>query len=314
MRHVHGRDNAVADALSRVELGDNPACMAVGYPDLNLLSMAQAQQADPGVQAYRTAITRLVLSDIPIPGTTTTLLCDTSTGVARPIVPLSWRRVVFDAIHGLAHPGIKTTRKMMAARFVWHGINKQVGQWAKTCIACQKAKVHRHVSAPMEHGQLPDSRLQRIHVDIVGPLPISQGCTYLFTIIDRYTRWPEAIPMADATAATCARALLSHHVAQFGVPTDITSDRGPQFTSNALSTLLGAQLHRTTAYHPQANGIVERFHRQLKAALRAQGQLGWMSFRWDSAQPQRRTLVVLLQSLSMAQQSAFQESFFKLQL
>ena len=56
------------------------------------------------------------------------------------------------------------------------------------------------------------------------------------------------------------------------MPTDITSDRGAQFTSNlwtALSQLLGAQLHRTTAYHPQANGIVERFHRQLKAALRA---------------------------------------------
>ena len=272
VRHVHGRDNAVADALSRVELSRNPVCMAAGFPDFNLLNMAQAQQADSGVQAYRTAITRLVLADIPIQGTTTTLLCDTSTGVARPIVPLSWRRVVFDAIHCLAHPGIKTTRKMVAARFVWHGINKQVGHWAKTCVPCQKAKVQRHASAPLEHGQLPDRRFQRIHVDIVGPLPISQGSTYLFTIIDRFTRWPEAIPMADATAATCARVLLSHHVAQFGVPTDTTSDRGPQFTShlwNALSTLLGAQLHRTTAYHPQANGIVERFHRQLKAALRA---------------------------------------------
>ena len=78
--------------------------------------------------------------------------------------------------------------------------------------------------------------------------------------------------MADATAASCARALLSHHVTQFGVPADITSDRGAQFTSSlwtALSTLLGVQLHRTTAYHPQANGIVEHFHRQLKAALRA---------------------------------------------
>ena len=69
-----------------------------------------------------------------------------------------------------------------------------------------------------------------------------------------------------------ARALMSHHIAQFSVPTDISSDRGPQFTSNlwtALWKLLGAQLHRTTAYHPQANGIVERFHRQLKAALKA---------------------------------------------
>ena len=78
--------------------------------------------------------------------------------------------------------------------------------------------------------------------------------------------------MADATATSCAQALMSHHIAQFGVPTDITTDTGPQFTSNLWTTLgklLGAQLHHTTAYHPQANGIVERFHRQLKAALKA---------------------------------------------
>ena len=156
VRHVHGRDNAVADALSRVELSDIPVCMA----DLDLLSMARAQQMDAGVQAYRTAITRLVFADIPIPGTNTTLLCDTSTGVSQPVVPLSWRRVVFDAIHGLAHPGIRASRKMVAARFVWHGMNKQVGTWARTCIPCQKAKVHQHVSAPLEHGQLPDRRFQ----------------------------------------------------------------------------------------------------------------------------------------------------------
>ena len=139
-------------------------------------------------------------------------------------------------------------------------------------FACQRAKVQRHVTAPLEHCQLPDRRFQRLHVDIVGPLPLSHGNTYLFTIIDRYTRWPEAIPMADATASSCAHALLSQHIARFGVPSDITSDRGPQFTSNlwtALSKLLGVQLHRTTAYHPQANGIVERLHRQLKAALKA---------------------------------------------
>ncbi len=141
VRHVHGRDNAVADALSRVELSVNQVCGSVDALDLDLVNMAQAQQEDAGVQAYRTAITGLVLADLPIPGTNTTLLCDTSLGTPRPIVPQSWRRVVFDAIHGLAHPGIKTTRKMVSARFVWHSINKHVGTWAKTCIPCQKAKV-----------------------------------------------------------------------------------------------------------------------------------------------------------------------------
>ena len=158
------------------------------------------------------------------------------------------------------------------AHFAWHGINIDVGTWARTCISCQKSKVQRHITAPLEHGRLPDRHFQHLHVDIVGLLPTSQGMTYLLTIIDRYTCWPETIPMADATVASCALAFFSHHIAQYGVPSDVSSDRGPQFTSNlwsALSKLLGAQLHCTIAYHPQANGIVERFHRQLKVALKA---------------------------------------------
>ena len=96
--------------------------------------------------------------------------------------------------------------------------------------------------------------------------------TYLFTIIDRFTRWSEVVPLPDAHSSTCASALLEHWIARFGVPEDVTSDRGRQFTS-ALSTmlnkLLGIEAKTTTAYHPQANGMVERFHRQLKTALKA---------------------------------------------
>ena len=70
----------------------------------------------------------------------------------------------------------------------------------------------------------------------------------------------------------CAQALVSHWISRFGLPMDISSDRGPQFTSqlwSSLAQLLGTQLHHTTAYHPQSNGLVERFHRHLKSALRA---------------------------------------------
>ena len=85
-----------------------------------------------------------------------------------------------------------------------------------------------------------------------------------------FTRWPEAIPMPDATVKTCARAFLFNWVARFGVPANISTDRGPQFTARLWDTLvhlLGVRLHRTCAYHPQANGLVERFHRHLKSAL-----------------------------------------------
>ena len=78
--------------------------------------------------------------------------------------------------------------------------------------------------------------------------------------------------MTDATAESCASALLSGWVSRFGVPTTITSDRGQQFESDlwkSLMTLLGATRLRTTAYHPQANGLVERFHRHFKTGLKA---------------------------------------------
>ena len=77
---------------------------------------------------------------------------------------------------------------MLTNRWEWHSVNKQVGIWAKTCVPCQKAKVQRHVTAVLQHGKLLDRRFQRIHVDIVGPLPISQGKICQLTIIDSYTR------------------------------------------------------------------------------------------------------------------------------
>ena len=83
---------------------------------------------------------------------------------------------------------------------------------------------------------------------------------------------PEAIPLVDAQTTTCAKALALHRTARFGVPAELTSDRGSQFTSElwaTLSQLNGTRLHRTTAYHPQSNGIVERFYRHLKSALMA---------------------------------------------
>jgi transposase InsO family protein len=107
-------------------------------------------------------------------------------------------------------------------------------------------------------------------VDLVGPLPASKGFTYLFTIIDRTSCWPEAIPIATTSTVDSANALFQGWVSRFGVPAVITSDRGTQFTSSlwaALCSLLNIQHSRTTAYHPQFKGMEERFHRRLKDAL-----------------------------------------------
>ena len=151
-------------------------------------------------------------------------------------------------------------------------MKKDIRQWCQQCHACQASKLHRHTHAPLQKQILPTARFRNINIDLVGPLPVSQNNSYLLTIIDRFSRWPEVIPLADSQAATCAMALLQHWIARFGVPENITSDRGPQFTSSLwaeFQKLMGIKLHHTTAYHPQSNGMIERLHRQLKASLKA---------------------------------------------
>ena len=263
IQHVSGKANSVADALSRAQI----TTISESLHDLDYSALAEAQTTDPD---------RALLSDSSLllqhfsvaPGIR--LWCDISTGKPRPLVPPSWRRTIFNLFHTLSHPSIRTTRKIISQRFVWRGLNKDVTAWAKSCVRCQSSKIHRHISAPLGTFNLPDRRFDHVHVDIVGPLPLPRGKSYLFTMIDRFTRWPEVFPMSDMTTDSCVQAFLQGWISRFGMPLHVTSDRGVQFTSQlwtALSQRLGIHLHHTTAYHPQSNGLVERLHRHLKASL-----------------------------------------------
>ncbi|GBM98101.1 Retrovirus-related Pol polyprotein from transposon 412 [Araneus ventricosus] len=174
-------------------------------------------------------------------------------------------------LHGLSHPGVKATTNLIKQRFVWISVNKDVQEWCKFCIACQKSKIHRHTKSPLGLFKLPNARFNHVHIDVVGPLPACKGYYFVLTCIDRFSMWPEAFSMCNQMAEKVAQTLYTGWISRFGVPEILTSDRGTNFESNlfqALSKFLGATNTRTTTFHPAANCIVERMHRQLKAAIK----------------------------------------------
>ena len=133
----------------------------------------------------------------------------------------------------------------------WPGMNADVTSWAQTCEPCQKAKIHRHPKIPIGTFEEPSKRFEHVHLDILGPFPSSNGYQYLLTCIDRFTRWPEAFPLRSIDASTVAKAFVFSWVSRFGCPAFITTDRGPQFTSqlfSQLSALLNSKVIHTTPY------------------------------------------------------------------
>lgn len=263
LKHIPGSDNVVADTLSRLE----EITEIINYADL-----ARDQKKDSELQDLLKKETALMLE------LHDNIYCDTSTGRIRPFITNKFRKQIFSKMHGLSHPGTKATAKLVAERFVWPGIQKDCKKWTKECKDCQISKIDRHTSSSFSTFPIPSQRFSHVNIDIIGPLPYSNGYKYCLTAIDRFTRWPEVYPLADITAETCAKAFVSGWVSRYGCPTTITTDRGQQFQSHlfkSLATLIGSEHRPTTAYHPQCNGMVERLHRQLKAAIVCHNTAEW---------------------------------------
>ncbi|BHF82773.1 hypothetical protein SprV_0802591200 [Sparganum proliferum] len=147
IRHIDGTKNEAADMLSH------------------------------GIDLYAMAADCLQLKDVPLTTGSGTILCDVSSPFHRPFVPGSMRRAVFQTLHGLSHPGIRVSQKLLTE--------------------------------------------SHAHLDVVGPLPPSNGFTNLLTFVDRYTRWAEAIALPNAQAETIVKAYVSRWVARFRAPSTL---------------------------------------------------------------------------------------------
>ncbi|BHF84055.1 hypothetical protein SprV_0902720500 [Sparganum proliferum] len=222
--HIDGTKNEVADMLSRPSLSSLTVSHGI---DIDALAAEQQRVGCPGDES----VSGLQLKDVPLTTGTGTVLCDVSTLFHRSFVSASMRRAVFQTLHGPSHPGIRASQKLLAERFVWPGMNKDIKAWFRSCLNCQHNKVQRHNKSPPGTFPSPDARFSHARLDVVGPLPPSNGFTHLLTCVDRYTRWAETIPLPNAQAETIVKAFVSRWVAMFGAPSTVTTYRGAQFES-----------------------------------------------------------------------------------
>ncbi|GFW39744.1 hypothetical protein TNCV_4522341 [Trichonephila clavipes] len=152
IQHVLGKDNVVADALSRID----------SISEINFEAIAEEQTIDEELQQLlHNNSLKFKPSTLP---SGKKLWCDISTQKIRPYIPQKFRFQIFQLIHGLAHPGIKSTVKLMTEKYVWSDIKKQVREWAKACIRCQKCKVSRHTKSKLGEFEQPDERFSVVHI------------------------------------------------------------------------------------------------------------------------------------------------------
>ena len=272
IKYQPGDENIVADSLSRVESIRVPT-------EFSLAELAEAQTNDDEIKALISdPKCSLNIRKIQWGPEHTSIYCDLTGEALRPIIPSSLRDRVFKLFHHPAHPSAKVTDRVIRKRYVWPSMRREISDWCKACHECQQSKISRHNRVLPSNFTAPDGRFRHVHMDIVGPLPISNGFKYCLTLIDRFSRWPEAIPLANIEALTVCRAFVDQWVSRYGSPETLTTDQGSQFESqifSALLKLIGCNRIRTTAYHPSSNGMIERWHRSFKAAIMCHSDPEW---------------------------------------
>jgi hypothetical protein len=192
------------------------------------------------------------------------------------VVPKPLREGVLKLGHDTpmaGHLGSKRTRERIWGTFYWPGIGGDVRRYCASCAECQKVVPRGRVSkVPLQQLPLVDEPFQRVAVDIVGPIkPKSdRGNMYILVVVDYATRYPEAVPLKGIEAERVAEALWEIW-SRVGIPREILSDRGTQFMSEVMAEmnrLLSVHGKATTPYHPQCNGLVERFNGTLVSMLK----------------------------------------------
>ena len=183
----------------------------------------------------------------------------------RVIIPKQLQDCILEELHS-DHPGASRMKSLARSYLWWPGLDKDIESMAKSCKSCQSIK-HAPPPAPLQPWIWPAKPWQRLHIDFAGPF---MGRSFL-VVVDAHSKWPEVFEMTNTSTAKTI-AVLRHLFAAYGLPEQVVSDNGPQFTSEEFEAFMkgnGVKHTRSAPYHPASNGAVERFIQTFKQAMKA---------------------------------------------
>jgi len=295
--HRAGRSHGNADGLSRFPHGD--ACNAVADTWLPVMDPAEikaAQTADPCIGQLAKWVQKLEKPPYQeIQGAEPTLKYywarfeqllerngliylrtydETGEPTTRLLIPEQLRGEILTEAHNAkvaGHLGEEKTLGRLRTRFHWKGMKKDVQNWIRHCPQCERVKSHKKAHAKLQSIE-SGYPMELCSMDILGPLPTTdRGKRFVLVVMDYFTRWAEAYALPDHQAPTIARTLVSEFFSRFGICQALLSDQGTDFQSKLLKEvceMLDIKRLRTTSYHPQCDGLVERMNRTLIMLIR----------------------------------------------
>lgn len=171
------------------------------------------------------------------------------------------------------HKGVTKTYSRLKEKYKWDNMKTEVKIYIKNCTSCQRKKLIKlKTKQPMIITDTPFDAFDKVALDIVGPLPSTKnGYSHILTIQDALTKYCIAVPLKETNAGEVANAMAKYLITQFGTPRCILTDQGSNFMSALIKSLAKCfkiKQIKTTAYHPQSNGSLERSHRVLGDYLR----------------------------------------------